>query len=92
VSFYGRSFQGRKTANGESFDANALTMAHRTLPFDTLVKVTHLKTKKSVIVRVNDRGPFTKGRIGDLSYAAAQQIGMVHRGLAKVSLSVVKIP
>jgi rare lipoprotein A len=92
VSFYGRAFAGRKTANGERFDPSGFTMAHRTLPFGTLVRVIHLKNKKSVIVRVNDRGPFTKGRVGDLSFAAAQQIGMVHHGVAQVTLSIVKKP
>jgi rare lipoprotein A len=92
VSFYGRSFSGRRTANGERFDPNALTMAHPTLPFGTLVRVTHLKNKRSVIVRVNDRGPFAKGRVGDLSFAAAQKIGIVHRGIGPVTLSIVMNP
>lgn len=92
VSFYGRAFSGRKTANGERFDPSALTMAHPSLPFGTIVRVTHHKNKKSVIVRVNDRGPFSKGRVGDLSYAAAQKIGIVHRGVGRVTLSVVTNP
>jgi rare lipoprotein A len=92
VSFYGRTFSGRRTANGERFDPSALTMAHPTLPFGTLVRVTHLKNKRSVIVRVNDRGPFAKGRVGDLSFAAAQKIGIVHRGVAPVTMSIVTNP
>lgn len=92
VSFYGRAFSGRKTANGERFDPSALTMAHPFLPFGTFVRVIHHKNKKSVIVRVNDRGPFTKGRVGDLSFAAAQKIGIVHRGVGLVTLKVVTKP
>jgi rare lipoprotein A len=92
VSFYGEAFAGRKTANGEGFDPSAFTMAHRSLPFGTLVRVTLHTTKKSVIVRVNDRGPFTKDRVGDLSFAAAQQLGIIHRGVGQVGLSIVKKP
>jgi rare lipoprotein A len=92
VSFYGQAFAGRKTASGERFDPQDLTMAHRSLPFGTWVRVSHLKNKKSVIVRVNDRGPFVKSRLGDLSLAAAHQIGMVRAGVAWVTLSVVTAP
>jgi rare lipoprotein A len=92
VSFYGQAFAGRKTASGERFDPQALTMAHRSLPFGTWVRVSHLKNKKSVIVRVNDRGPFVKSRLGDVSLAAARQIGMVRAGIAWVTLSVVAAP
>lgn len=89
VAHYGRKFQGRKTANGERFDASALTMAHKTLPFGTMVRVTHLKNKRSVVVRVNDRGPSTADRIGDLSLAAASRLHMVRAGVAEVRLDVV---
>jgi rare lipoprotein A len=89
VAYYGRKFQGRKTANGERFDASALTMAHKTLPFGTMVRVTHLKSKRSVVVRVNDRGPSTADRIGDLSLAAASRLHMVRAGVAEVRLDVV---
>lgn len=89
VAYYGRKFQGRKTANGERFDASALTMAHKTLPFGTMVRVTHLKNKRSVVVRVNDRGPSTADRIGDLSLAAASRLHMVRAGVAEVRLDVV---
>jgi rare lipoprotein A len=92
VSFYGRTFSGRPTANGERFDPSALTMAHPTLPFGTFVRVTNQKNKRTVIVRVNDRGPFAKGRVGDLSFAAAQKIGIVHRGVGPVTLSIVTKP
>jgi rare lipoprotein A len=77
---------GRKTANGEPFNPNGLTAAHRTLKFGTRVRVTHLKTGKSVIVRINDRGPFIRGRIIDLSYGAARAVGLV--GTDKVEIVV----
>lgn len=89
VAYYGRKFHGRKTASGERFDASALTMAHKTLPFGTMVRVTHLKNKRSVVVRVNDRGPSTADRIGDLSLAAASRLHMVRSGVAEVRLDVV---
>lgn len=88
VSYYGREFAGRKTSNGERFDPNLLTMAHRTLPFDTLVRVTNLFNNKSVVVRVNDRGPFTGGRVGDLSSAAAMVIDMLRAGVVRARLEV----
>jgi len=87
ASFY-RS--GVKTANGEAFDPNQLTAAHRTLPFGTKLRVTNLKTGKSVIVRVNDRGPYIAGRIVDVSYSAAQSLGMIEQGVANVHLAVVQ--
>ncbi len=89
VAYYGRKFAGRKTASGERFDPNALTMAHKSLAFGTRVKVTNLKNKKSVVVRVNDRGPTTPDRVGDLSRAAASRIGMLRSGVADVKLEVV---
>ncbi len=88
ASFY--RLAGYKTANGETFDPNQLTAAHRTLPFGTKLRVTNTKTGKSVIVRVNDRGPFIPGRELDLSYAAAQNLGMVDQGVAKVQMTVVQ--
>jgi rare lipoprotein A len=88
VSWYGGQFQDRPTASGELFDATALTMAHPTLPFGTQVRVTNLRNGRSVIVRVNDRGPFVGKRIADLSRAAAIEIGMVRRGVASVRLEV----
>ncbi len=87
ASFY-RS--GVKTANGEAFDPSQLTAAHRTLPFGTKLRVTNLKTGKSVIVRVNDRGPYVAGRIVDVSYSAAESLGMIEQGVAKVHLAVVQ--
>jgi rare lipoprotein A len=89
VSLYGHAFAGRKTANGEIFDPEALTMAHRTLPFGTRVRVTNLENRRSVDVVVNDRGPFVRDRIGDLSLAAARRIGMVSDGVVEATLEVV---
>lgn len=86
ASWYGGEFHGRKTANGEIFDTNLLTAAHRTLPFGTIATVTNLETGKSVQVRINDRGPFVAGRSIDLSKAAAEQIGLISSGTAKVRI------
>lgn len=88
ASYYADSFQGRPTASGEPYDRNRFTCAHRTLPFGTRVKITRPDNGKSVVVTVNDRGPHKKGRIVDLSYAAAQQIGLVRDGIAQVRLEV----
>ena len=85
ASFY---WHGTKTASGERFNPNGLTAAHRTLPFGTRVRVTDAKTRRSVVVRINDRGPFIRGRIIDVSRGAAQQLGMVGRGVAQVEVSV----
>lgn len=85
ASWYGPGFHGRKTANGERFDMNALTAAHRTLPLGTQVRVTNAHTGKSVVVRINDRGPYVGRRLIDLSKASAQAIGV--SGLAKVSIA-----
>ncbi|WP_233885547.1 septal ring lytic transglycosylase RlpA family protein [Paraburkholderia flagellata] len=76
ASWYAEKFQGRQTANGERFDPGALTAAHRTLPLGSYVRVKSLATGKSVVVRINDRGPYVKGRIIDLSYAAAKTLGL----------------
>jgi rare lipoprotein A len=96
ASFYGPGFHGRRTANGEIFDQNAITAAHRTLPFGSLVKVTDLDTGLSVVTRINDRGPFTKRPDGsfarsiDLSVGSAAAIGLdIQRGLARVRLALV---
>jgi rare lipoprotein A len=85
ASWYGPGFQGRKTANGERFNTHAMTAAHRSLPFGSRVKVTNQKTGRSVVVRINDRGPFAHGRIIDLSKASAQAIGI--SGVGRVTLS-----
>ncbi len=84
ASWYGPGFHGGKTANGERFDAEEMTAAHRTLPLPSMVRVTLLETGKSAIVRVNDRGPFSKGRIIDLSRAAAKEIGLIAKGVGRV--------
>jgi rare lipoprotein A len=86
VAYYGGKFNGRKTASGERFNASAMTMAHKTLPFGTMVRVTNVKTKKSVVVRVNDRGPSSPDRIGDLTRAAAVKVGAIKAGFAEVTL------
>jgi rare lipoprotein A len=84
ASWYGLNFQGRKTANGESYDMNLMTCAHRSLPLGSWVRVTNLKNRRAVVVRVNDRGPALDDRIVDLSYAAAQAVGL--RGVGKVRI------
>jgi rare lipoprotein A len=88
ASYYGAKFHGRLTANGETFNMNDLTAAHPRLAFGTRVKVTLLEANRSVIVRINDRGPFVKGRIIDLSQAAAQELRMIRSGIARVKLEV----
>ena len=79
---------GYRTANGERFKPNGLTAAHRSLPFGTMVRVTNIKTGKSVVVRINDRGPFSHGRVIDLSYGAAKAVGLVASGVARVRFEV----
>ncbi|MEO1967498.1 MAG: septal ring lytic transglycosylase RlpA family protein [Sphingomonadaceae bacterium] len=86
ASFYGRKFNGRMTASGERFDMTELTAAHRTLPFGSRVRVTNLANGESVVVRINDRGPYHGNRVIDLSRAAATEIGLVGRGSGKVDL------
>ena len=88
ASYYADSLHGNKTASGAPYDKNAMTAAHRSLPFDTRVKVTYLKTGKSVEVVINDRGPHAKSRIIDLSAAAAEAVGLVEDGHGKVKLEV----
>jgi rare lipoprotein A len=88
ASWYGIRFQGHKTANGEPFDMNALTCAHRSLPLGSWIRVTNLRNHKSIFVRVNDRGPVPEDRVIDLSYAAARAVGI--HGLAKVKLEPVR--
>ncbi len=86
ASWYGPGFDGKQTASGEVFDTSKLTAAHRTLPFNTLLRVTNLENNRVVVVRVNDRGPFVGGRILDLSLAAAEKLDMVGSGTARVRL------
>jgi rare lipoprotein A len=89
ASWYGKRFDGRKTASGERFDAGKLTAAHRTLPFGTWVRVTNLANDRTVVVRINDRGPWSKRRVLDLSEAAARKLGMIRAGVARVKFEVV---
>lgn len=92
ASWYGVPYHGRRTASGEIYDMHKLTAAHRTLPLGTRVRVTHRETGRSIEVRINDRGPFKRGRILDLSYAAAQRLGAVAPGFIPVRLRVVGLP
>lgn len=87
ASYYGDELAGNRTASGERFDPDGLTAAHRTLPFGSMVRVTNTVNGDSVIVRINDRGPFSRGRVIDVSHAAARQIGMHRSGTARVKLA-----
>jgi len=90
ASYYAAKFNGRRTASGERFDNAAMTAAHRSLPFGTKLRVTNPSNGRSVVVRVNDRGPFTRGRLIDVSRAAADELGMVARGHATVELAIIE--
>ena len=90
ASYYAQDFNGKKTANGETYDMYKMTAAHRSLPFNTKVRVTNVDNKRSIIVRINDRGPFKLERIIDLSLAAATQLGMKDTGTATVKLEVIE--
>ena len=92
ASWYGRQFHGRKTASGETFDMNGLTAAHRSLPLNCYIRVTNKNNGKSVIVKVNDRGPFHGNRVVDLSYGAAKSLGITNAGTASVSIERVDGP
>ncbi len=92
ASWYGRQFHGRKTASGDTFDMNGLTAAHRSLPLNCYVKVTNKTNGKSVVVKVNDRGPFHGNRVMDLSYGAAKQLGITNKGVGNVSIERVSGP
>jgi rare lipoprotein A len=91
ASWYGKKFHGRLTSNGEIFDMYKISAAHKTLPINTSLKVTHLQNNKTIVVRVNDRGPFVAGRIIDLSFKAAEMLGMVSAGTAKVKIEAVRV-
>ena len=92
ASWYGRDFHGRKTSNGEIYNMHAMTAAHKTLPLGVFVRVKNLRNGKEAVVRVNDRGPFVKGRIIDLSYSAAKKIGIVGPGTAPVRIEMLGVP
>jgi rare lipoprotein A len=91
ASWYGPGFEGQPTASGEVFDPRQLTAAHRTLPFGTRLRVVHVASGREVVVRINDRGPFIRGRVIDLSRAAAQRLNMITEGTARVRLHVVDV-
>lgn len=91
ASYYHDRFHGRKTASGERYDKMAYTAAHKSLPLGTWVRVT-TDSGKSLAVKINDRGPFVKGRIIDLSRRAARELGMIHRGLSRVKVEVIRLP
>lgn len=90
ASYYAEEFDGRRTANGETYDMHQLTAAHRTLPFNTVVRVTHQQSGGSVVVRINDRGPFKDDRVIDLSLEAAKRLGLIARGTGQVRLEVLE--
>lgn len=90
ASFYSTDYHGRRTANGERYNMFRYTAAHPTLPFGSKVRVTNLENKRKVVVRINDRGPFVKNRIIDLSYAAARKLKMIKDGVARVRIEVLK--
>lgn len=90
ASWYGGKFHGRRTANGEKYNMNGISAAHKTLPFGTVVRVTNLNNGRTIDVRINDRGPFIKGRIIDLSKGAAKKIDMINDGVIPVKLQVLK--
>ncbi len=90
-SYYGKDFHGKLTANGEVFDMYGITAAHKTLPLNTVIRVTNLDNNRSIILRVNDRGPFVKGRILDCSYGAAVKLDFVNQGTTKVKIEVIEI-
>ncbi len=92
ASYYADSLHGRKTASGEPYDKNAFTCAHKTLAFGTKIRVTRLDNQKSVVVRVNDRGPFVEGYITDISRAAAESIGLIRDGVTRVKIEIVEKP
>lgn len=90
AAWYGKEYQGKKTASGEVFDMNLFTAAHRTLPLGTVIRVTNLENEKSVTVSINDRGPFTRNRMLDLSYAAARELGFVAQGTGRVQIDILE--
>ncbi len=92
ASYYHDSLNGRKTASGQRYNKNRLSAAHKTLPLGTRIRVTDTRTGRSIVVKVNDRGPFVKGRIVDLSREAASELGIIKKGTANVELKVVSTP
>jgi len=90
ISYYGKRFDSRPTASGEPFDPDAMTMAHPTLPFGSIVRVKNLRNGRSVELRVNDRGPYEKGRIADVSRAAAKKLGMFRHGVTRARIELLR--
>lgn len=91
ISYYGKRFDSKPTASGEPFDPDAMTMAHKTLPLGSIVRVKNLRNGRSVELRVNDRGPYEKGRIADVSRAAARQLGMLRHGVTRARIELLKV-
>lgn len=92
ASYYHDSFHGRKTASGQRYNKNRLTAAHKTLPLGTKIRVTDTRTGRSIVVKVNDRGPYARGRVIDLSREAASELGMIGKGVSRVELNVLSTP
>ena len=92
ASWYGREFDGKKTANGEKFDAESLTAAHPSLPFGSWVRIVNTRNGKFEFVRINDRGPYQEGREIDVSYRVARKIGLIHSGVSQVRLELMLLP
>jgi len=92
ASWYGPGFDGNYTANGEIYDMEGISAAHKTLPFGTVVRVVEIETGRSIVVRINDRGPFVEGRIIDLSKGAARELGIIDKGITQVGLRIVRWP
>jgi len=92
ASWYGPGFDGNLTANGEVYDMYGISAAHKTLPFGTIVRVVEIETGRSIVVRINDRGPFIEGRIIDLSNGAAEKLGIVEKGITEVGLRILHRP
>ena len=92
ASWYGPGFDGNYTANGEIYDMEKVSAAHKTLPFGTIVRVVEFETGRSIVVRINDRGPFIEGRIIDLSKGAARELGIIDKGITQVGLRIVRWP
>jgi rare lipoprotein A len=92
ASWYGPGFDGKITANGETFDSDALTAAHPNLPFGSIVRVVNPRNGKFQVVRINDRGPYQEGREIDVSYRVAQKIGLIHSGVSQVRLELLEVP
>ena len=92
ASWYGPEFDGKKTANGERFDAESLTAAHPNLPFGSLVRIVNARNGKFEVVRINDRGPYQEGREIDVSYRVARKIGLIHSGVSQVRLELMQLP